>query len=75
MYLKCLTANASGEGSSNDGSKAPYNQNTTLSRDFRKEASNQTMPMYLSNLADVFGRKSRSLVTLKTVSLQLKEKT
>lgn len=39
-------------GSSNDGSKAPYNQNTVLSRDFRKEASNQTMPMYLSN----FGR-------------------
>lgn len=36
-------------GTSNDGVYAPYCQETELERDFRKEASNQAMPMYLSS--------------------------
>lgn len=36
-------------GSSNDGGFAPYNKETELTRRFKKWASNQTMPMYLSN--------------------------
>lgn len=36
-------------GSSNDGTFAPYSHQTVLTRDFRTGASNQTMPMYLSN--------------------------
>ena len=37
-------------GTSNDGTVAPYNKQTVLKRDFRVYASNQTMPMYLSNM-------------------------
>ena len=36
-------------GSSDDGTLAPYNAGTELVRDFRVRASNQTMPMYLSD--------------------------
>ena len=36
-------------GSSNDGVFAPYNKETELKRQFKKWASNQTMPMYISN--------------------------
>ena len=37
-------------GSSNDGTVAPYDKDTDLARDFRVAASNQTMPMYISNM-------------------------
>ena len=36
-------------GSSNDGSLAPFSEKTLHFSDFRSEASNQTMPMYISN--------------------------
>ncbi len=36
-------------GTSNDGTKAPYDRSTDLERDFRVSACNQTMPMYLSD--------------------------
>ncbi len=37
-------------GSSNDGTLAPYHKDMVLARDFRSAASNQTMPMYISNM-------------------------
>ena len=37
-------------GTSNDGKFAPYNKDTVLERNFNVWASNQTMPMYISNM-------------------------
>ncbi len=37
-------------GCSNDGISAPYNNQTSISRDFCDNAENQAMPMYLSNM-------------------------
>ena len=37
-------------GTSEDGLNAPFDSNTEISHDFRTDASNQTMPMYLSSL-------------------------
>ena len=37
-------------GTSNDGKFAPYNKDTVLERNFSVWASNQTMPMYISNM-------------------------
>ena len=37
-------------GSAHDGTQMPYTQSTTLHRDFRWEAINQTMPMYISSM-------------------------
>ena len=36
-------------GSSNDGKLAPYSKKNDFARDYRKDTSNQTMPMFLSN--------------------------
>ena len=36
-------------GSSNNGKLAPYNKKSDFARDFRRDTSNQTMPMFLSD--------------------------
>lgn len=63
--MKCYRTSAGGGGTSADGEKMPFDKNTEISRDFRVQAENQTMPMYLSNLGRCIWSEQPFKVTFK----------